>query len=309
MMWTSIQTEIPIENLDQAAAIAQMVVPYGIYIEDYSNLEQEVAEIAHMDLIDEDLLTKDRQKAIIHIYIAPDQNPNEAMHFLKERLQENSIPFVLKMDEVKEEDWATAWQKYYHPIRIMEHFVICPAWEECNLAAEDIQLTLNPGMAFGTGTHETTRLCIQALGEVIRGGEKVLDVGCGSGVLSLAALLLGASRATGVDIDETAIQVAKENAALNHIGEEQLELKAGDLVDKVEGKYDIVCANIVADVVIRLAEIITPYVEKDGILICSGIIRSREDEVVHAIEQAGFCIEQTSVENDWLAMQCRYIRR
>ena len=215
MDWTEIKVSIPCEKVDEASAIAQMVVPYGIYIEDYSSLEEQVEQIAHIDLIDEELLQKDRSRAIIHIYIEPDQNPLEAVSFLENRLSMEGIAYQIGTDSVDQEEWATAWQKYYHPIKVGKRVVICPEWEECDTAPDEVKVTLNPGMAFGTGTHETTALCLEALDELTQGGERVLDIGTGSGILAIAALKLGAACAEGVDIDPMCVRTAGENAALN----------------------------------------------------------------------------------------------
>lgn len=225
MNWTEIKIKIPVKDIETAAAIAQMTVPYGIYIEDYSNLESEVEEIAHIDLIDEDLLKSDRNHAVIHIYISPEENPAEAVSYLKEQLALSDILFDLDTDSIQEEDWSNEWKKYYHPIRVGKKIIICPSWESCEQNEEDVKITLDPGMAFGTGTHETTRLCMQLLENYITSETRMLDVGCGSGILAITALLLGAKSAVGVDIDELAVKVAQENAERNRVSD-KLDLTA-----------------------------------------------------------------------------------
>lgn len=302
--WTAIHIQIPCEQVDQAAAITQMVVPYGIYIEDYTNLEEQVEQIAHIDLIDEELLQKDRTKAIIHVYIDPTQNPMEAVSFLRERFESESIPYQIDTEGVKEEDWATAWQKYYHPIRVGNHLVVCPEWEHCDLQQGDVKVTLNPGMAFGTGTHETTRLCMELLEQCITPDSKMLDIGCGSGILAITAMLLGAKSAIGVDIDELAVKVAYENADLNGI-KDQVTFICGDLTDKISGTYDVICANIVADVIIKLCDTVTNFMHQDTVLLCSGIIDQREDDVVMALQQANLQILEIKRENGWVAISCK----
>lgn len=299
--WTEIQIEIPVAYTEAASAIAQMAVPYGIYIEDYSDLLEEAPKIAHIDLIDEALLQKDRSQTIIHIYISPDANPSEAVSFLRERLEAERIPHSLRTDGIKEEDWAFGWKKYYHPMRVGEHIVICPSWESCTLEPGDILMRLDPGMAFGTGTHETTRLCLAMLERYIVPGSRMLDIGCGSGVLSIGAVLLGASEALGVDIDATAVRVASENAGMNHVGGKTIYL-CGDLTEKVSGEYQVICANIVADVIIRLAPQVGTFLADKGVLLVSGIIDSRREEVVQALEQEGFQILESTEEKGWCAM-------
>lgn len=165
MDWTEINIEISAAQVDEAAAIAQMVVPYGIYIEDYSDLRTEAPKIAHIDLIDEELLEKDVTKALIHIYISPDDNPAEAIAFLREKYTAAGIANTISTTAVKQEEWATAWKQYYHPQKLGNRLVVCPSWEEYEKQPEEVIITLDPGMAFGTGSHDTTRLCLEFLEE------------------------------------------------------------------------------------------------------------------------------------------------
>lgn len=179
MDWTEIAITVPAEDVDRAGDIAQMVVPYGIYIEDYSNLEQEAWEIAHIDLIDEELLNKDRTKGIIHVYISPEENPAEAISFLQERYTAEGIPFTIDTADCVMEDWLNNWKKYFKPIPVGKSLLIRPTWEEEYDAGNRTVLHLEPGLAFGTGTHETTRLCMELLERYIKPDMDVLDVGCG----------------------------------------------------------------------------------------------------------------------------------
>ena len=190
MDWTEIKITVDTKDIDTAGDIANMVVPYGIYIEDYSDLEREAMEIAHIDLIDEDLLAKDRTKGIVHIYIDPQDHPQEAAAFLTERLAAAGIENEIDLTQCKNADWENNWKQYFHPIKIGERLLIRPTWEDEYDAEGRAVLHLEPGLAFGTGSHETTRLCLEALEKNIKGGERVLDVGCGSGILAIASLLL-----------------------------------------------------------------------------------------------------------------------
>lgn len=300
MEWTEINITVDVKDLETAGNIAQMVVPYGIYIEDYSNLEQEVEEIAHIDLIDADLLKKDRSKGIIHVYINPEENPMEAIAFLSERYNEQRIPHIIAKTGCEEEDWLNNWKQYFHPLPVGKKLLIRPTWRDKYDANGRVVMDLDPGLAFGTGTHETTRLCLQAIEQYVTKGTEILDVGCGSGILAVAALLLGAKKAVGVDIDTTAVKTAKENARLNKV-EENFTVLCGNLTDKISGKYNIVAANIVADAIIMLSKDIKTFMHEDSVYIMSGIIDTRIDDVLSRVEP-DFEIIQRLYENGWYCL-------
>lgn len=298
--WTEIKIIIPVEYIDTASNIANMVVPYGIYIEDYSNLEAEAMEIAHIDLIDEELLSKDRTKGIIHVYISPEENPSEAISFIKERLQAEGINHEIELDNCEEADWMNNWKKYFKPIPVGEKLLIHPIWEDEYDSRDRVVLELEPGIAFGTGTHETTRLCMELLEKYIRPGDSFLDMGCGSGILSVAALLLGAKNAVGVDIDSLAVKTAVENAKLNS-KEKDFQGICGNLTEKVSGRFNVIAANIVADIVIKLSTDAPKYMYEDTVYIISGIIDTREEDVLAEILNRFEIIERKE-DRGWVAM-------
>ena len=302
--WTEIKIEINSNDLDRASDIANMTVPYGIYIEDYRTLEEESWEIAHIDLIDEDLLAKDKSIGIIHIYLEPDVNPAEALAFLSERFSAEGIDHKVETLLCKNEDWQNNWKKNYHPIPIGDRLLICPSWEDKGEISKQFLgreiLMLEPGLAFGTGTHDTTHLCLETMEEKIQGGESVLDLGCGSGILALSALLLGAENAVGVDIDELATKTAIENGKANAFTEPRYTILCGDLADKVNGKFDVVVANIVADIIILFCQSARQFMKPSGIFIVSGIIDSREADVVAAFQKYGFQIVERKQSENWL---------
>ena len=304
MDWTEIAVEVGADRIDDAAAIANMTVPYGIYIEDYSELEQEVMEIAHIDLIDEELLKRDRSKAIIHIYIDPQDNIGEAIQFLRERLTAAGIDFSIDQSSVKEDDWRNNWRKFFQPMPVGERLLINPSWYTDTDPKGRLMMNIDPGLAFGTGKHETTRLCMEALERHVKGGEKVLDVGCGSGILGIAAVMLGADSAFGVDIDAVAVRTANENAAVNHV-EDRFSAIEGDLVDKVDGKYDIVVANIVADAIIALSGHIGAFMTDDAVYIVSGVIDTRAEDVKNAIRE----LFEIAEENTYRGWYCFVLRK
>ena len=211
---------------------------------------------------------------------------------------------ALETDSVDEEDWSTAWQKYYHTVKIGEKLVVRPAWEEYEAKEGEVVLTLNPGMAFGTGTHHTTSLCMELLEKYLTAEDTVLDVGCGSGILAITAALLGAKDIIGCDIDEVAVKVAGENAALNGV-DDRIAFHKGDLTSQVEGSFRVIVANIVADIIIRLCDDVKKYMTPDGIFIASGIIDERRDDVVAAMDAQGIEVIEERAQGGWVALACK----
>lgn len=298
--WTEIAVTVDTRDIETAGSIANMVVPYGIYIEDYSELENEVMEIAHIDLIEESLLNADRTKGIIHIYVNPHENPLEAVSFIKERLDENGIEYSVKIADCATEDWVNNWKQYFHPMPIGQRLLIRPVWEEEYDSNGRIVLDIEPGLAFGTGSHPTTKLCLETLEKYIDKGSTVLDIGCGSGILSIASLLLGAKSALGVDIDSLAVKTAQANALQNGFDESRFTAINGNLSDKVEGRFNVVVANIVADIIMEFNTQVGKFLDDGGVYITGGIIESREDEVLYSFAQNGFEVIERFEEKGWL---------
>lgn len=299
-VWSEIKITVGTKDIEVAGNIANMVVPYGIYIEDYSDLENEVMEIAHIDLIEESLLEADRSKGIIHVYVNPHENPIEAVSFIEERLKEQSIEYSIQIDDCATEDWVNNWKQYFHPMPIGEKLLIRPTWEDEYDAGGRKVLHIEPGLAFGTGSHPTTKLCLETLEKYIDENSTVLDIGCGSGILSIASLLLGAKSAFGVDIDSLAVKTAQANALENGFDESKFKAVQGNLSDKVSGKYNVVVANIVADIIMEFNNEVGKYFEDDGVYITGGIIESREDEVLLSFAQNGFEVKERFEEKGWL---------
>ncbi|MDE5995508.1 MAG: 50S ribosomal protein L11 methyltransferase [Eubacterium sp.] len=303
--WAEIAITVKTEDIETAGNIANMVVPYGIYIEDYSAIEEDAAEISHYDFIDESLLNKDRTKGIIHIYVNPHENPLEAVSFITERLNSEEIEHEIKIADCRTEDWVNNWKQYFHAMPIGEKLLIRPLWEEEYDTDGRIVLNIEPGLAFGTGSHPTTKLCLETLEKYIDENSTVLDIGCGSGILSIAALLLGAKSAFGVDIDKLAVKTAIENAKENGFEAPVFNAVNGNLSDKVSGKYNVVVANIVADIIMQFNKEVGEFLEDDGIYITGGIIDIRKDEVVHSFEQNGFEIIANYEEKGWNVFVCK----
>ena len=302
--WTEVKISVNADDVDKAGDIASMVVPYGIYIEDYRELEKEAWEIAHIDLIDEDLLQKDRTKAIVHVYISPEENPQEAVAFLRERYSAEGIDSDIILNQCRNEDWENNWKQYFHPMPVGEKLLIRPTWEDEFEAGDRKVLNIEPGLAFGTGSHETTRLCLETLEKHIHEGTTVLDIGCGSGILSIASLLLGAEKAVGVDIDALAVKTAIENGEVNNFKEPEYTILQGNLTDKVSGKFDVVVANIVADVIIMFCKDVASFMKEDALFITSGIIDTREQDVIDAFNKYGFEIKARHTKGGWVCFEC-----
>lgn len=298
--WTEVKIKLAADDLDRAGDIAGMSVPYGFYIEDYRELENEVLEIAHIDLIDDELLAKDKNIGYIHIYLEPDMNPVEAVSFLTERFSAENIDFEIETLICKKEDWQNNWKKFFTPIKVGKKLLIRPIWEDDCEPEDRKVLNLEPGLAFGTGMHNTTRLCLEALEDYINGGKTVLDLGCGSGILSIASLLYGAQSAEGVDIDELAVKTAIENGKMNGFSEPQYKVHCGDMTKEVSGTFDIVVANIVADIIVLFCKNARRFMKPGAHFIVSGILDIREPDVLAAFAEYGFTVKERRSDENWL---------
>ena len=304
MEYTEVKIFVKTEDTERASSVAIMTVPYGIYIEDYSDLEQGAWEIAHIDLIDEDLLKKNREESIIHVFIEEGNNPAEAVSFISERLNAESISHRIETDGVNSDDWQDKWKAFFKPQAIGERLFVRPVWIDDYDSGNRAVLNIEPGAAFGTGTHETTRLCLETLDKIIKEGDTVLDIGCGSGILAIASMLLGAKEGFGVDIDPLAVKTAKENGLMNNLKEPELSFVCGDLADKVTKQYDVVVANIVADIIILFSTQVRAFMKPGAKFIASGIIDTRADEVCLALQNAGLILKERIEDNGWVCLVC-----
>lgn len=302
MEWTDIRLTVSKTDAEAAEAVATMIAEGGIYIEDYSDIEEQVEQIAHVDLIEQELLDKPRDTVIIHMYLEPGASPVETLALIAARMEVAGIPYTSETEGVEQEDWQNGWRKYYHPMDVGQRLAIVPSWQDYD--TDRVKLILDPGLAFGTGGHETTNLCLEVLDERVKGGERVLDIGTGSGILAIAALKLGAAVAEGVDIDPVAVRTAGENAALNGVAD-KLTVLVGDLSDKASGKYDIITTNIVATAIMSLAPAVPGLMADDAVFIASGIIDSRKDEVIAALEAAGLAVLEVKEKRGWECIVCK----
>lgn len=298
MEWTKLTARGKTADLSDITAVMSML-DNGLMIEDYSDV---TLDGVYGDLIDESILNADREHVCVSLFVPAEKSVAEYISFLRERFASLSLDVTLEIEGMREEDWAESWKQYYHPIPLGRVTVV-PAWQEYTPKDGEAIIRMDPGMAFGTGTHETTRLVMKMMQDVIAGGERVLDLGCGSGILSLCASKLGAAFCAAYDIDPVAVRVAEEN--IREDGADNIVCGVSDLLRSVDtsgGKYDFVLANIVADVILRLLPDVGAYMKDGGRMILSGIICPRADEVRVAVAANGFAIIEEREENDWLAI-------
>ena len=299
--WTKLTVTGKTADLESISAVMSML-DNGLMIEDYSDFS---LNGMYGELVDDSILNADRDTVKVSIFVPEDKSFIEYKEFLETRIADLGIDAALSFEGVNEDDWAESWKQYYKPIPLGRVTVV-PAWEKYEAKEGEILVRMDPGMAFGTGAHETTRLVMRIMQDELRGGERVLDVGTGSGILSICASKLGAKSCNAYDIDPVAVKVARENAkddACDNITVGVSDLLAG--VDLSGGKYDFCVANIVADIIIRMMPDVPDYLEEGAPLILSGIIEGRADEVRDAVRAAGFRIVREERENDWLAIMAR----
>ncbi|MTB63489.1 50S ribosomal protein L11 methyltransferase [Streptococcus sp. zg-86] len=300
-MWQELRVQLERQGEEIVSNLLIELGAQGVAIEDTADyLDKE-------DLFGEIVPEKEQSDWItISAYYPENRAIDQIKALLLERLAEVS-DFVdptsvrLEEQELEEEDWADNWKKYYEPARITHNLTIVPSWTEYGATAEEKVIRLDPGMAFGTGTHPTTKMSLFALEQVLRGGERVLDVGTGSGVLSIASSLLGASEIHAYDLDEVAVRVAQENIDLN-ADTENITVQTGDLLRGVELEADVIVANILADILVHLTDDAYRLLKDEGYLIMSGIIADKLDMVLEAAYRAGFFLETQMIQGEWNAL-------
>ena len=317
MEWLELKIDTSPSGLDAVTELLEQQGVTGVMIDDEADFKEFLEHNRqYWDYVDEALLQEKTGVSRVTFYLERNEAALDviaqvrmAMSDLKKARPECG-PLLLTIDNVADADWENNWKKFYKPMEIGERLLVVPQWEE---ARDDgrVKLVLNPGLTFGTGSHATTRLCLQALDKYIRGGEKILDLGCGSGILSIAALVLGAKEAFACDIDEKCVDVAYENAALNGVGRDRYTVRWGDvLTDKAlqaefGGGYDMVVANIVADVIMGLSDKVRPFLKEGGLFLCSGIIDDRAEEVFTKLRADGWTVIEQHDSEGWYSFLCR----
>jgi ribosomal protein L11 methyltransferase len=303
-IYTTNEAVEPISHILHEAGIS------GIAIEDKAELEKkrdsrfgEIYELNPADFPDEGV--------VIKAYLPVNSQQETVIKTIRQKISE--LPryqidignHTIKISEVKEEDWATAWKKHYHPVRISDRITIVPSWEDYKPQnSDEMIIMLDPGMAFGTGTHPTTAMCMQALEKIVKPGDSVIDVGTGSGVLGIAAALLGAKTVLALDLDDVAVEAARKNASLNGV-ENRMTVKQNNLLEGMEEKADVIAANILAEIIIRFTKAAYESLKPGGSFIVSGIIRQKQGLVAGSLQETGFAIVETITREDWIAMIAR----
>ena len=306
LKWSEISIHTTNEAVEPISNILHEAGASGVVIEDPLELvkerEDQFGEIYQLNPQD-----YPEEGVIVKAYLPVNSFLGETVDEIKEAVN-NLILFNIdigknsvSVSEVNEEEWATAWKKYYHPVKISERFTVVPTWEEYTpVSSDELIIELDPGMAFGTGTHPTTVMSIQGLERFVKKDDVVIDVGTGSGVLSIAAAMLGAKKVTALDLDEVAVQSAKMNIKLNKV-HPVVDVFQNNLLEGIQVKADVIVANILAEVIVRFTDAAAQCLKPGGYFITAGIIQQKKDEVKESIESAGFQIEETVQMEDWIS--------
>ncbi|KMM37621.1 50S ribosomal protein L11 methyltransferase [Guptibacillus hwajinpoensis] len=310
MKWSEISIHTTNEAIEAVSNILHEAGASGVVIEDPMDLVKawdttfgEVYQLNPDDYPEEGVILK--------AYMPVNSFLGETVEQIKEAINGLLVYDIdlghntVQISEVNEEEWATAWKKYYKPVKISERITITPTWEEYTpVNTDEIIIELDPGMAFGTGTHPTTVLCVQALEKIIQPGQRVIDVGTGSGVLSIAAASLGADSVDALDLDEVAVKSARLNTKLNKV-HSKIQVSQNNLLDNIQEQYDVVVANLLSEIIIRFTDDVAKVLKPGGAFITSGIITAKKDEVKQSIIDQGLEIEETLQMEDWVAFIAR----
>ena len=320
MNWTEAEIYTSTEGIDILCASLLDIGIKGFAIKDSEDFNEFLEnKDGKWDYIDDDLMGLKNCETSVTVYLPDNSQGAEMLISLKQllnRMKERDssgswgrLEFEIK--SVKEEDWANNWKQYFKPLKVGEKLLVKPSWEEYDGSDSRTILEIDPASSFGTGQHNTTKLCLLLLEKAVKGGERILDLGCGSGILSIGGILLGAKEATAVDIEENAVVTALENAVKNNISLEKYHAYCGDIIsdtdlrEKIGSGYEIITANIVADVLIAMSTLFRSFLKPKSILIISGIITERKSEVVDAVFEAGFELIEEAESDGWAAVMLK----
>ena len=308
MKWTEVLIKVDPQAVEAVTDILYGLGAQGVAIDEPVDVERLREDELYWDYIDEKLLENDTEETKIMAYFSEEEtNLPEKIAVIKEKIR-NLTEFGLsigsgtvELSNVNQEDWESAWKQYFKPVHVTDRIVVKPEWEEYSPQEGEIVIEIDPGMAFGTGTHETASMCINQIEKNLKAGDRVIDIGSGSGILSMAAVLLGAEKATGVDLDPVAVRVALENVELNNL-QDKIEILHGNLTDVIREKADIVVANIMADIILILLEDVREFIKDDGLFISSGIIQEKRAAVEARLLEKNFSIVEVETKGEWCAI-------
>ncbi|MCG3085825.1 50S ribosomal protein L11 methyltransferase [Anoxybacillus sp. LAT_35] len=306
MKWSEISIHTTHEAVEAISNILHEAGAGGVVIEDPFELTKE-RETTYGEIYQLNPDDYPEEGVIIKAYLPVNSFLGETVEEIKQAINNLMLYNIdigrnkITISEVNEEEWATAWKKYYNPVKISERFTIVPTWETYEpVSSDELIIELDPGMAFGTGTHPTTVMCIQALEKTVKKGDVVVDVGTGSGILSIAAAMLGAKRVHALDLDPVAVESAKLNVKLNKV-HDVVTVSQNNLLDRMDEQADVIVANILAEIILRFVDDAYRLLRSDGVFITSGIIQTKKQEVREGLLRAGFTIEETLTMEDWVA--------
>lgn len=309
MDWIRMMVRTTTEGAEAVSAMFMNLGIQGAVIEDKADIQLNQRPEGQWDIIDEEIAKRMDDDVKVTVYICGDARAQDTIAHARQELQRLSMmelgfdagKLTLEVDSIDDEDWAENWKSQYKPFRLGAHFVVKPTWEKFDAEKDDIIIEIDPGMAFGSGTHETTGMCVALVEEYVKPGDKVIDVGTGTGILAIAAGKVGATDVLATDLDAMAVRVARENADLNGM-QEIIRTREGNLLEAVDEVADVAVANIIADVIVMMAAPIMKHIRPGGTFICSGIARERQDEVIDALNAAGYQKLDVRNQGEWAAI-------
>ena len=311
MKWLEFKIHAKAEAVDAISEILYEFGASGVAIDEPIDYEAMKMDNLYWDYIEPGSDSMDRESIISSYFSEAEADLETKINKIKERVKDLANYGLdigsgkTEENQIDQVDWETSWKQYFKPVHITDRIVVKPQWEEYEPTGDELLIHIDPGMAFGTGTHETTSMCIKAIEKHIEGATSLLDIGTGSGILSIAGILLGAKSAVGVDLDPVAVEVAKENIEINQM-EDKISIVHGDLVAAVQGQFDMVVANIIADAILILLDSqVKSFVKEGGVFICSGIILEKEALVVEKLKAKGFEIEEIKRDGEWVCISSR----
>lgn len=314
MNWIKMTIRTTTEGAELVTALLMELGINGAMIEDKNDIAVNQRPEGQWDIIDEAIALRMDDDVLVSSYIAGDERAQDTIAHVREslsRLMKLDVGFdkgklTMEVSSIDDEDWAENWKSQYKPFRLGSHFVVKPTWEHYPPREDDQILEIDPGMAFGTGTHETTGMCVALAEQYVKPGDRVIDVGTGTGILAIAAAYMGAQDVLAIDIDPVAVRVARDNITLNGLSD-RIAAREGDLLEAVDEVADVVIANIIADVICMLAEPVKAHIKENGLFICSGIARERQDEVISALNSAGYVDLDVRNQGEWAAICARRV--